>query len=1256
MYFNGTKCCSLVLCCLLSLSLYAKDAKSTSGSPGLHKPVCFVENKGQVVDQDNHPRNDIQYRLSTPGLNLYVGNNGLHYQFKEVKGTPGAESSVSAYRVDVTLLGANPEATVSATEQQPYYENYYLGQYGGDGFTAHAWNKIIYKDVYPDIDWVLYVKDNKIEYDFNVRPGGNIADIKLQYGGATSLRLTSDGSLAAETPMGRVTEKSPYAYEQSTGIAVTSRFKLDGNVLSFETGKYTGALVIDPYLLWSTYLGGTLEDVVTSVAVSPAQETYVGGYTSSNGLATALAFKNTFQGGAYDAFLAKYNNAGVLQWCTYMGGTGTDKGTSVALESSGANVYLAGVTGSPATGLTTGGAYHGANNGLNDGFLIKFNGAGIRQWCTFYGGANNDNINAVAVDGLNNVYVAGQTASVATISSPGAYQTIISGVNDAFIAKFNAAGTNLWSTYYGGTAQDQIFGLACDAAGNVFVAGQTSSVTNMATATSFQPAISGSNDAFIAMFNTLGTRVWGTYYGGAGTDLANGIAYDPVNNKIAIIGNTNSPASIASANGFQTAFGGLQDAFITYFDVTGNRLWGTYYGGLSVDYGQAICFDIYGNLIVAGGTFSVNGIANTNSFQPAIGGDYDAFVAKINPQGQTIWNTYFGGTFYDFANGVACDLTNQISVGGYTTSLGNYGSGGLSTAGAQQIANAGGPYDGFITKFKTDTFVLINQPFTDTLVCQGGPFNVSYTVYSAGATFQPGNTFTVQLSNAAGSFAVPVTIGSVAATGSGTIACTIPALTPLGAGYRIRIIASNPAFTSPDDHLNIVVQSATLPGTTAGSNSPVCVGGDLHLYDNAPYSISTYSWTGPAGFLSASANPTLTLITLANAGTYSVTTVHNGCPSSSATVTVVVNSFIPPTPVATSSAGCAGGTLSLFANPDTTAFVTYHWSGPLAFSSTAQNPSITSTTVSNAGYYFVQDTLQGCPSAQAFTLVTINPVLPVSVSISANTPYYVGAPGDTICAGTMVNFTAHPVNGGPAPTYQWMTGPASPVIGAVSSTWSSPTLTDGQQVFVVIHSSVDCPSALYTPSNKIAMNVISNSPLVYISAVPGIHVAPGSSITFLSSVYNAGIGPVYQWKKNGVAIPGANGNSFTLTGVTHMDTISLEVTSTMLCASPDSSSSNLLFIGTNVGVANISAGFSNIGLFPNPNSGTFTIKGQLESTDQVTFEITNLLGQVMFRDETSVTDNELNKTIDLQHIPNGIYLLRLYQNGASKIFRFSVQY
>ncbi len=1257
MYLNGTKCCFLVLCCILSLSVTAKDKQQTTETGGLRKPLCFIENKGQILDQNNNTRHDVQYKLSAPGMNLFVGNGQLHYQFRK---NEGSGTDLSFYRMDVTLLGANKMAMVEASEKQEYYENYYLSYAAKEGVSASSYNKITYKNVYPSIDWVIYVKDSKVEYDFVVRPGGNVNDIKVAYGGATNLQISKDGGLVATTPMGKIEEKTPYAYETLTGKAVASSFKLNKNIVSFETGNYTGSVTIDPYLSWSTYYGGAGQDVVTAIQEDANSVSYVCGFTSSNaGIATVGAFKTANAGGAYDMFMAKYSAAGALQYATYFGGANSDQANCIALDNAGGgtNIYVAGNTNSPQTGpnsFSTFGAYHGNNNGAFDGFIIKFNNAGTRTWSTFWGGAGNDYINGIAVDAAGtSVYVTGQTSSATQVATAGAYQTALSGSKDAFISKFSSAGNIQWSTYYGGSAQDSGIGIACDPLGNVNIIGTTSSAGGMFTAGAYKTTISGPTDAFLAHFSTAGARLWATYYGGTGNEQGNAVACDGLGN-IAIVGNTTSPNNIASARAFQSTYGGIQDAFIGYFSNNGTFQWGSYFGGPAIDYGQAVCFDLNKNIVVGGGTFSTSGIATTNSTQAALGGDYDAYLVKINPLGQLLWNTYFGGLFYDYANGVACDPLGRLTVAGYTSSAGNYGSGGLSTVGAQQVANSGGIYDGFVAKYKVDTFVIIPQPYTDTIVCSGGSLNVNYTVFPAGASFAPGNVFTVQMSNSSGSFAAPVTIGTIAATASGSVPCTLPAVGP-GTGYRIRILASNPGFVSPDDYLNIQIVSSMV-ASTATSNTPVCVGGTINLFDTAPYVVSSWSWSGPNSFSSTLQNPTIGGVILAAAGIYSVTAVHNGCPGITSTTDVVVNNTIPPTPSVGFSAACLGSTLSLTASPDTTApGITWSWTGPAGFTSTLQNPVITGVTAANAGTYYVSDNLAGCTSAQRSDVVLVHPTIPVATTVTASPGYTPATGGDTICFGTMVNFTSSVLNGGTAPAYQWYTG-SSPVVGAISSTWSTATLTDGQVVYCVVNSNVVCPLPANDTSNKVKMNVIANTPLVYISASPGLHVTPGSTVTFTSTVYGAGTGPKYQWKKNNVAVAGATNTTFVLPAVNAPDTITLTVTSTMLCPVPDSvATSNMLIAESNVGVTSISAALSAIGLFPNPNSGTFTLRGSVQNSQDVSYEVTNLLGQVISKGDIAVNQNELNKTIELNNIADGIYIIHLSQAGQDKAFRFRIQ-
>jgi hypothetical protein len=521
--------------------------------------------------------------------------------------------------------------------------------------------------------------------------------------------------------------------------------------------------------------------------------------------------------------------------------------------------------------------------------------------------------------------------------------------------------------------------------------------------------------------------------------------------------------------------------------------------------------------------------------------------------------------------------------------------------------------------------------------------------------FQPGNTFSLQLSGPGGSWTSPVTIGTISATGSGFISGIIPVGTT-GTGYRVRVVGSTPAFASPDDDVDITIVSALTP-TYATATSPACVGGVINFNDTAAYAIDAWNWFGPNFFFSAIQNPTISgvSVSLAAAGTYSVTTSHNGCPDITSTVDVVVNNVIPPNPSVGVSVVCAGSTLALTASPDTTATgITWHWSGPGGFTSTLQNPTITSATTANAGTYYVTDSLGGCASALVADVAVVNANTPVTSTITASPNYTPGKPADTVCLGTMVTFTASAINGGSTPSFQWYAG-GSPVVGAISNTWSSPTLTDGENVQCFIISSALCPLPALAGSNIIKMNVIDNAPLVHIVATPGAHVAPGTNVHFQSAVYDGGLNPKYQWFNNGVAIPGATSDTFTLTGVNNPDSISLQVTSTMNCAIPDSTvMSNIIVAESNVGVTNISAAFADVRLFPNPNAGVFTIAGSVQSSSDVRYEVTNMLGEVIASGISTPRNSELHQSISLANVPDGLYIIRLSQDGQLRSFRCSV--
>jgi len=262
---------------------------------------------------------------------------------------------------------------------------------------------------------------------------------------------------------------------------------------------------------WGTYYGGSGYEEGNSCATDASGNVYMAGYTqSSGGIATAGSHQSA-RGGTgqnFDAFLVKFNSAGIRQWGTYYGGSGDDYGYSCTTDASG-NVYMAGYTDtSPGTSIATAGSHQSARGGTGqnfDAFLVKFNAAGIRQWGTYYGGSGDDYGYSCTTDANGNVYMAGYTYTSpgTSIATAGSHQSAIGGSYDAFLVKFNSAGIRQWGTYYGGSGDDYGYSCTTDASGNVYMAGwtDTNSGTSIATAGSHQSAHGGGfYDAFLVKF------------------------------------------------------------------------------------------------------------------------------------------------------------------------------------------------------------------------------------------------------------------------------------------------------------------------------------------------------------------------------------------------------------------------------------------------------------------------------------------------------------------------------------------------------------------------------------------------------------------------------------------------------------------------------------------------------------------------------------------------------------------------------------
>lgn len=595
--------------------------------------------------------------------------------------------SVTTHHFTVELVGANPNATLIKQEPQPYFENHYLAHCPA-GVQAKSYKRFTLKDVYPGIDWVVYSHGQNLKYDFVLASGRDAAKIKVKVKDAAS-SMSKNGSMVMTTSLGKVEEEKPISFQ--LGQALNTRFKpLGHQTYGFEvSGMNTNApLTIDPNVVWSTYYGGSSYETsnscvsdfsgnvylagATGSANMPVSgrahqsgfaggvdafivklssngtrlwATYYGGSSDEDGLCTldpsgnlyVAGFTNSLnfpvagahqslKAGSEDAFLLKFNSSGTRLWATYYGGIGRDQGRVCTTDALG-NVYFSGFTAS--SDFPVQGAVQSFNNGQFDSFLVKFNGNGNLLWSTYFGGAQDDVSWSCATDGLNNVYLTGTTSSANFPMTPGAFQTILAGNRDAYLAKFAANGSLIWSTYYGGTGIDDAISCTIDPMGNVYMAGPTGSV-DFPVSNAFQASYAGgSADAFLVKFSGTGVRLWATFYGGNDVEDCSSCVVDALGN-VYITGETSSIQFPVTAGAYQSTYGGsAYDAYLVQFNAQGQQLWASYFGGDGIDIGNFCSADGLGNVYLTGATTSTN-LPTVGAYQGANAGGFDAFVTRLS--------------------------------------------------------------------------------------------------------------------------------------------------------------------------------------------------------------------------------------------------------------------------------------------------------------------------------------------------------------------------------------------------------------------------------------------------------------------------------------------------------------------------------------------------------------------------------------------------------------------------------------------------
>jgi hypothetical protein len=585
-------------------------------------PLLFEENKGQTDKA-------AKFVSRGAGYTLYLAATEAVFSLKvpvpETQGEEWAKAPKTAKKIKSDVLkmqfiDANANPTISGESQAVTKTNYYTGKKRLENLTNYR--KINYKNLYDGIDAVFYGNANKqLEYDFTIAPNAETNKIALNFDGAESLSIDANGNLVVKTANAELVQQKPVAFQEINGRKHEVEVRYVINEQSeIADSKFQIGFALGDY------------DKSQTLTIDPA-----------------------------------------LDYLTYIGGSGFDEVFEIAADAQG-NAYF--------TGQTNSLNFFGETREDNDAegaYVAKLNADGTDfVYITILEGNGPDFARGVALDSSNNAYVTGVGSHFFPTTS-GAFDTVhgVANNDDVFVAKLNASGGLVYSTFLGGTDQDVGFDVAVDSSGKAYVVGATYSNVAFPQKNRYQgcgfffPTSLNSLDAFLTVVNASGSDItYSTCIGGSvTTDEAFSVALDSSNN--AYVTGLANGGNFPTKNAFQPESGGGTDGWVAKFNPAASGeaslVYSTYIGGSGTDVGTGVAVDANGQAVVVGltGSFNFplqNAFRSTNQIN-------EGFVSVINSNGTALVNSSFlGGADQDGANNVALDASGSIYITGNTLS------------------------------------------------------------------------------------------------------------------------------------------------------------------------------------------------------------------------------------------------------------------------------------------------------------------------------------------------------------------------------------------------------------------------------------------------------------------------------------------------------------------------------------------------------------------------------------------------------------
>jgi hypothetical protein len=696
-------------------------------------PLSFQENRGQVDEV-------VEYLVKNGSTTIFFTPDEVVYNMvqREVKDDMNDETrkgpqvpnedEVKGYVIRQSFVDANKTPAISSSEKQQGTVNYMIGDDESKWVKgANTFGKIRYEELYEGIDLEYTGENSALKYAFIVSPETDYQQIQVKLAGVDSLEVDSAGNLVMKNSFGNVLLEKPYTFQEVKGRQkeVESQYVvLSNDTYSFQVGEYDMSLplVIDPRLVWASFWGRNFNDEIYGIDIDDDGNVYVTGSTTSawTGLPVNTYFDTTHNGG-FDVFVTKFNPTATspVFYFTYLGSSGTETGSGIAVNSLG-QAYVTGNTDGSYPFII--GAYDTARSGV-DGFISRLSADGTQLLAsTFFGGQGSEFVHAIAVDGSDDVYIAGQTDSTQS-STPAfplinSYDALANGGVDGFYAKFNDALSILAiSSFIGGDGSDIVRGLDVDSTGRIYLAGESAS-TDFPFANAYQAVDTGGIDAFISRISSGGTGLqYSSFLGAAGLDRAYDVATVGSGGMAAITGSTTS-AVFNTKNPLDSTLGSTQDGFAALFDTSSSGslslIYSTYVGGDAIDILRSVDIDSDENVYVIGDTTSTDYPTTSEALFTTYANAGDIVLSKLSPLGdEMLYSTYvrtssFGATASDAGFAIVVNDEGRAYGAGYS------GSNGMTSSGVIQ-ANRTAGIDGYFFQISTVNEAplepVLNAPF-----------------------------------------------------------------------------------------------------------------------------------------------------------------------------------------------------------------------------------------------------------------------------------------------------------------------------------------------------------------------------------------------------------------------------------------------------------------------------------------------------------------------------------------------------------------